>query len=72
MAWVWWLLAPIVSTVAGATVLWWRTRTEGGYRRHGSDAISEHQALLRALAAKSATEPLPVTMRVLADQPSTD
>jgi hypothetical protein len=50
MAWVWWLLAPVASTVLGAIVIWWRTPTETGRRLHRADAISEHQALLRALA----------------------
>jgi hypothetical protein len=50
MAWVWWLLAPVASTAVGAIVLWWRAPTETGSRFRREDAISEHQALLRALA----------------------
>jgi hypothetical protein len=50
MAWVWWLLAPVASTALGAVVIWWRTPTEAGRRLRRADAISEHQALLRALA----------------------
>jgi hypothetical protein len=50
MAWVWWLLAPVASTAVGAIVIWWRTPTEASRRLHRADAISEHQALLRALA----------------------
>jgi hypothetical protein len=50
MAWVWWLLAPVASTALGAIVIWWRTPTETGRRLRRADAISEHQALLRALA----------------------
>ncbi|HEX8093627.1 hypothetical protein [Jatrophihabitans sp.] len=50
MAWVWWLLAPVASTALGAIVIWWRTPAETGRRRRRADAISEHQALLRALA----------------------
>jgi hypothetical protein len=52
MAWVWWLLAPVASTGLGAIVIWWRTPAEAGNRRRRADAISEHQALLRALAEK--------------------
>lgn len=65
MAWVWWLLAPIVSTAVGAAVIWWRVPAEAGKRLGGTDSIAEHQALLRALATGPAPEELPVTMRVL-------
>jgi hypothetical protein len=50
MAWMWWLLAPVASTALGAIVIWWRMPTESGRRLRRTDAISEHQALLRALA----------------------
>ena len=46
------MLAPIASTGLGAIVIWWRTPTETGNRLRRADAISEHQALLRALAEK--------------------
>ncbi|MDQ1740718.1 MAG: hypothetical protein QOE53_2370 [Pseudonocardiales bacterium] len=55
MAWVWWLLAPIASTMLGAIVIWWRSPTETGNRLRRADAISEHQALLHALAQKPST-----------------
>jgi hypothetical protein len=50
MAWVWWLLAPVASTALGAIVIWWRDPSGTGRRLRRDDAISEHQALLRALA----------------------
>jgi hypothetical protein len=53
MAWVLWLLAPVASTALGAIVIWWRTPTETGRRLRRADAISEHQALLRALEQQS-------------------
>jgi hypothetical protein len=65
MAWVWWLLAPVASTVVGAGVIWWRARADAGNPLRGSDSIAEHQALLCALATGSAADELPVTMRVL-------
>jgi hypothetical protein len=57
MAWVWWLLAPVASTVLGTIVIWWRTPTERGRRLRRADAISEHQALLRALAQQQPLGP---------------
>jgi len=65
MAWVWWLLAPVASTVVGAGVIWWRARAEAGKPLRGSDSIAEHQALLRALASAPAADELPTTIRVL-------
>jgi hypothetical protein len=53
MAWVLWLLAPVASTVLGAIVIWWRNPAGTGRRWQSTDAISEHQALLRALARTS-------------------
>jgi hypothetical protein len=74
MAWMWWLLAPIASTGLGAAVIWWRAPTENGGRLRRTNAMSEHQALLRALAQQpSADAPPPVTMRVLAaEHPASD
>ncbi|MEO6504040.1 MAG: hypothetical protein ABIQ09_19295 [Jatrophihabitantaceae bacterium] len=67
MAWMWWLLAPVASTGLGAAVIWWRTPIKAGRRLRRADAMSEHQALLQALARQpSASVPPPVTMRVLA------
>jgi hypothetical protein len=64
MAWMWWLLAPIVSTVAGAGLLWWRAWREPGSTARPAEAMREHQAVVRALSRPS-TDPLPVTMLVL-------
>jgi hypothetical protein len=50
MAWLWWLLAPVASTGVGAVVIWWRGPTGAGRRLRRTDAVTEHQALLRALA----------------------
>ena len=53
MAWMWWLLAPVASTGLGAVVIWWRTPVQTGRRLRRMDAMSEHQALLRALERRS-------------------
>jgi hypothetical protein len=50
MAWLWWLLAPVASTGLGAVVIWWRNPAGDARRLRGADAVTEHQALLRALA----------------------
>lgn len=50
MAWLWWLLAPVVSTALGAVAIWWRAAGDTGRRFRRPDPVSEHQALLRALA----------------------
>jgi hypothetical protein len=71
MAWMWWLLAPVASTGLGAAVIWWRTPTGAGRRFRRTDAMSEHQALLRALAQPPSADPPPVTMRVLVAEQST-
>jgi hypothetical protein len=72
MMWMYWLLAPVISTVAGAVVIWWRSRSEDRRRSGPSDAMSQHQALLRALPAGGAAESLPLTVRVLQPEPPTD
>jgi len=74
MAWVWWLLAPVASTVLGAIVIWWRTPTETARRLRRADAISEHQALLRALAQEqpSRVKPAAATQLAAADHPGSD
>ncbi len=72
MAWMWWLLAPVASTAVGAAVIWWRTPAEGGRRFRRADAMSEHQALMRALARQqppSAAAGTPATMQVLDAEP---
>jgi hypothetical protein len=53
MAWLWWLLAPVLSTVLGAVAIWWRAAGETGRRFRRTDPVSEHQALLRALAQQA-------------------
>jgi hypothetical protein len=69
MAWVWWLLAPVASTVIGTAVIWWRAPATAGKRLGGPDPIAEHQALLRVLAQGAAADEVPVTMRVLSPEP---
>ena len=64
MAWLWWLLAPVISTLCGALMLMLRARSEAG-RRPGRDGIAEHQALLAALSQRKPDEPVPVTVLVL-------
>lgn len=71
MAWMWWLLAPMASTIGGASLLCWRGSREVGSPGRARDAMREHRALLSALARLAADQPLPVTMRVL-DPVSTD
>lgn len=64
MAWLWWLLAPLASTVVGGFVLMLRGR--GDLSRSGRrDPIADHRALLAALPQPKAGEPEPVTMLVL-------
>lgn len=66
MAWLWWLLAPVLSTVAGACVFWWLGRRELDSVRP-RDAMGEHRALLAALAPAVPAGPAPVTMLVCAE-----
>ncbi|MDQ1691488.1 MAG: hypothetical protein QOD87_1596 [Pseudonocardiales bacterium] len=63
MAWMWWLLAPLLSTAAGAALLSWRGRAESrsGTLRPGN-AIVEHRAMLHALSRVGSNEPLPVNL----------
>lgn len=65
VAWIWWLLAPLVSTSAGATLLWWRARREIGWPGRRPDAMAAHRRLLAALPQPVPGEASPVTMRVL-------
>jgi hypothetical protein len=64
MAWLWWLLTPVVSTLLGALVLRLRSRSEAG-RRPSRDAIAEHRAFLAAFAQPDHAHPEPVTILVL-------
>jgi len=52
MAWVWWLLAPVASTLLGGLVLTIRAAAEPGQRlrRFRDDPMADHRALLAALA----------------------
>jgi hypothetical protein len=74
MAWLWWLLAPVASTGVGAVVIWWRNPAGPERRLRRADAVTEHQALLRALAQHP---PVGATRRAgtlqpAADQPAAD
>ena len=71
MAWMWWLLAPVASTGLGAVVIWWRTPVRTGRRLRRTDAMTEHQALLRALEQPSAAI-RPTTLRVYAAEQAAD
>lgn len=64
MAWLWWLLAPVASTLLGGLVLALRAGSETG-RRPRRDPIAEHRALLAALSRNQPDEPPPPTMLVL-------
>ncbi|HTZ45410.1 MAG TPA: hypothetical protein VMB79_16235 [Jatrophihabitans sp.] len=63
MAWLWWLLAPVASTVVGAVALALRASATSGST--GRDPIAEHRALLAALPQPKDGEPEPVTMLVI-------
>jgi hypothetical protein len=66
MAWAWWLLAPVLSTVTGGLALWWHGRSEsGGSMLRPGIAIAEHRALLDALARPGETQAPPVNMVLL-------
>jgi hypothetical protein len=50
MAWMWWLLAPVASTLLGALWLWRPTLPAGARRRWRAAApIAEHRRFLDAL-----------------------
>ncbi|MEO7263217.1 MAG: hypothetical protein ABI047_18490 [Jatrophihabitantaceae bacterium] len=74
MAWMWWLLAPVASTGLGAAVIWWRAPTLTGHRLRRADPVSEHQALLRALAKQPVAGSAPLATRqvLVAEQPAAD
>ena len=74
MAWLWWLLAPVVSTALGAVAIWWRAAGETGHRFRRPDPVSEHQALLRALAQQPSlvAAPRAGSPALATDQPATD
>jgi hypothetical protein len=64
MAWVCWLMAPILTTVAGALVVWWRGR-RALEKTAPSQAMAQHQQLLRALARGHPDEGEPVNLVIL-------
>jgi hypothetical protein len=70
MAWMWWLLAPVASTVAGAGLLWLRSWCEPGSSSRPAAAMREHQAVLQALSRLQPAEAAPVTMRLLEVAPA--
>ncbi|MEO6701871.1 MAG: hypothetical protein ABI140_19180 [Jatrophihabitantaceae bacterium] len=67
MTWLWWLLAPVASTLAGTGALAWRAKRAFHTSRRSRDAMREHRTLLHALAGLQPTEPPPPTMLVLGD-----
>ena len=69
MAWMWWLLAPVLSTGLGAGLLYWRSRREPGSASRAGTAMREHQAVLRALSGKQSADPLPMTMLLIEASP---
>jgi hypothetical protein len=71
MAWLWWLLAPVASTLLGGLILMLRAAAEPGHRaaRRRTDPVAEHRALLAALARhhREAQAGEPASVRVLGD-----
>ena len=65
MAWLWWLLAPLASTLVGVLVMAARARRESRHGGGAQDAMSQHRRLVQALAGVSASPELPPTMIVL-------
>jgi hypothetical protein len=66
MAWIWWLLAPVTVTVAGACVLWWAGQREARSASWpGGDSIQAYRSLLDALPQGRPNEPAPVNLIVL-------
>jgi hypothetical protein len=63
MAWMWWLLAPVLTTASGALVVWWRGRLAIG-RAGPGQAMAQHQRLIRALAQGHAAAEEPVNIVV--------
>jgi hypothetical protein len=64
MAWVWWLMAPVLTTATGALVVWWRGRRALG-KTAPSHAMAQHQQLLRALAQGHPDAAEPVNLVIL-------
>lgn len=55
MAWLWWLLAPLVASVVGAIALWLRgLRQQRSMRWQPGSAMADHHALLVALGQNEA------------------
>jgi L-aminopeptidase/D-esterase-like protein len=71
MAWLWWLLAPALTTGVGATVM----GLSGGLirpsaRRTSDESIAAHRAVLAALSHGHGQDPCPVTVLVSEDRTS--
>jgi hypothetical protein len=64
MAWVWWLMAPVLTTATGASVVWWRGRRALG-KTAPSHAMAQHRQLLRALAQGHPDAAEPVNLVIL-------
>ncbi len=71
MAWLWWLLAPVASTVAGALVLSARAHREARYSDERTDPMVRHQQLLSALQRTEPATDLPATMILLEPESTT-
>lgn len=79
MAWLWWLLAPLLVSVVGAIALWLRgLHQQRSTLWQPDSAMADHHALLVALGRNEATrrtaagagEPdEPVNIRVLSTAP---
>jgi hypothetical protein len=70
VAWLWWLLAPVATTSAGALLLWWRAwSAPSGRRLPAARAMAAHRAMLAALPGSAPDDPIPVTLRLLDVEP---
>jgi len=64
MAWLWWLLAPIVTTFLGGLTAWWRSR-RSLRRDDPRRAMAVHRTLLATLAQHESDVEGSVTVVVL-------
>jgi hypothetical protein len=70
MAWLWWLLAPVLSTIAGGVILAARSRREARSTTTRSGAMNRHEQLMRALQQTARPSEPPATMIVLEPAPT--
>lgn len=70
MAWLWWLLAPVLSTVVGALLLSARAHREARFSDERTDPMARHQQLLSALQRTERPADLPATMILLEPEPA--